>query len=551
MTDPIATKVLERFRHIKPLRQVWDGHWQDIKELVRCDTSDFNRKTVQGYRRYDQVYDGTAVDAAEELACGLHSYLSSPTERWLELNLDLQNEYDKAATALAIVKDPEALLWLDIVADIIYDCYSDPEVNFNPSIHEAYLDLASFGTAILNQEWDYKVNNIVFKDFPLAECYFIENSQGKVDTIWREFEWTGRQIEDFFSDDEFKGAKKLSEAVNKDKGRDKSFTMIHHVCPRTERGYGKMIATQKAFASYWVCSTTQETLRESGYDGFPYQVSRWVKLGGEVYGRGPAMKCLPDLKSLQAMERVMLKAGQKAVDPPLVVPDDGFLLPIKTAPGSLIFKESGAEKIEALEFKGNLQFGREQADQKREYIRKCFYSEWLKRFHKNREQSATEVNDDRDEMLRFLAPMLGRQQTELLGPTIQRTYALLAAKGKIPPAPQILKGKTLKIGYINSAARAQQSVKADRISRFLQDVIPMSQVDQGVMDNIDMDQMMAVYALARGVPRQVLRDPRAVAMLRQQRQQMQQAQQAAQIAEPASNAVKNIAQAQQLGQQQG
>ena len=544
--NELTTLIIQRFQQIRPMRQVWDGHWQDIKELVRCDTSDFNRKTVQGYRRYDLVYNGTAIDACEELASGLHAYLSSPTERWFELGLDLQGSRNKIATALAVAEDPEALAWLDMVSDAIYDCYTDPATNFNPSLHEAYLDLASFGTAIMCQEWDADNQQLVFKDFPLAECYFLENNCGHVDSLFRYFEWDGRKIQQEFTPEELKKAPKLLQEIEKGKGQNKLFKLIHHVCPRTDRQYGSALAKEMPFASYYICETTQELIRESGYSDFPYHVSRWIKLGGETYGRGPAMKCLPDIKSLQAMEKTILKAGQKAVDPPLVVPDDGFMLPIKTSPGSLIFKEAGTEKIESLDFKGNVQFGHEEIARKEEYIRKCFYSEWLKRFKKNTEQTATEVQDDRDEMLRFLAPMLGRQQTELLGPMLQRTYNILHAHGKIPPAPQILQKKTLKVIYINPAARAQQGVKADRISRFLQDVIPMAQTDQGVLDNIDMDKMLEVYAKARGVPRSVLRPSQQVAALRQQRQKAQAMQQAAQVAEPASNAVKNIAQAQSL-----
>src|SRR5215831_3534702 len=75
----LAQWIVERFRFAKTTRATWDGHWQDLKELVRPDALDFNRQMVPGYRRYDLVYDGTAINANEELASGLHSYLTSPT----------------------------------------------------------------------------------------------------------------------------------------------------------------------------------------------------------------------------------------------------------------------------------------------------------------------------------------------------------------------------------------------------------------------------------------------------------------------------------------
>lgn len=537
-TDPMVLKIVERFTQIKPLRQIWESHYQDVKDLVRCDTTDFNRKTAQGSRKYDRVYDGTAIDANEEFSSGLHSYLTSPSERWFELAVDLTGLNARSAKMLS--EDPQTILWLEFVSDLIYMIYSDSRTNLNPSLHECYMDLGAFGTCVLNQEWDTDENHLIFRSFALATCYFTEDNKGRVRALWREFEWTGDKILQEFPD--------LPPEIKKQatKQPNKCFTILHNVCHRSDRGYGRLDSKNKEFASYWVCVTTKEMLRESGYDSFPYHVSRWVKTGEETYGRGPAMKCLPDIKSLQTMERVLLKAGQKAVDPPLVLEDDGFLLPIKTSPGSLIFKEAGAEAPMVLEHKGNLNFGLEQTNQKREYIRKCFHTEWFKRFKKNREQSAHEVMDDREEMLRFLAPMLGRQQTELLGPMIQRTYTLLNDRGYIPLAPQSLRGRYLNISYISPAARAQTGAKADRMGQFMQDVLPMSQIKPEILDAIDMDKMLDMYAKIRGFPRSIIRTPQDMAQIRDDRNKQQQMAQMAQIAEPASKSIKNLADASKI-----
>lgn len=562
MADDLAKKILQRFGDIRSMKQVWNGHYQDVKELVRCDTTDFNRKVVPGYRLYDGVYDGTAINANEELASGLNSSLTNPSDQWFELGcesgpltklttygtyLRVDSGDAKELISDSVNGDPASLAWLELVSDIIYGAYSRPDSNFNPSIHESYLDLGSFGTQVLNQEWSYETGNVLFKNFPLAQCYFMESNTGQIDTVWREFEWTGRQVMQEFGDSV---PPKMSEAITRTKGEDRMFKILHHICPRKDQKYGLVGAKNMKFASYYVAMDTSETITESGYTSLPYHVSRWVKLSGETYGRGPAMKCLPDIKVLNAMEKVLLKAGQKAVDPPMVVPDDGFMLPIKTSPGSINFKESTNPdlRIEFLEFKGDVKFGLEQSQQKRDYIMKCFYSEWLKMEKENKEMTAFEVADRRDEKLRMMAPMLGRQQTELLGPMIARTYGLLSRMGQIPPAPPALQKKNLKIIYISPAARAQHGVKGQRVSQFMQDMIPIAQLDQSVMDAVDMDKLTQIYAGIRGVPRVVLRSQKDIMAIRQQRQKVQAMQQAAAVAEPASNAVKNIAQARQAGQ---
>jgi hypothetical protein len=143
---PSGPKVLEAFGRARSLRTPWDSNFQDLKQLVRCDAVDFNRTTTPGMRQYDNVYDGTAINASEEAAAGIHAYLTSPTERWFELGIAgikrdiLKNDYD-------------AIQWLETVADIIYDVFSDTRVNFNTSIAEAYADLMAFGTGVVTSEW--------------------------------------------------------------------------------------------------------------------------------------------------------------------------------------------------------------------------------------------------------------------------------------------------------------------------------------------------------------------------------------------------------------
>jgi hypothetical protein len=252
---------------------------------------------------------------------------------------------------------------------------------------------------------------------------------------------------------------------------------------------------------------------------------------------------------LNQMEKTILKAGQKQVDPPLVLANEGFMLPIRTSPGSLIFKEDEERQITPLEFKGNLPWGEEKAEQKREFIRRCFYNDLIRREKKKREQSAHEVMDDRDEMLRLFAPIFGRVTMELLGPLITRSYYILDSKGKIPPAPQSLAKRQLSITYSSPASRAQQGSIAGTISQYLQDIIPLAQINPAIMDAVDLDKVAEQLAIARGTPRVILRSPEDLATMRQAQKQMQAMQQASQIAEPASKAMKNMADAQMAGAQ--
>lgn len=528
-SDKTAEMTLQRWDSLKSQRMPYEQQWNDIQLLVRIHAKSLHQ-SQEGNQRMNGIFDGTAVEALEQLASGCHSYLTNPAERWF--GLEVEGDYNAN-------NDPTNLLWLEIVADIIFDVYKNEGTNFNSALHEGYLDLGAFGHCVIYQEEDSEAC-VRFQTYPISDCWVAEGFRGKVDTIIRQSKMTGRQLIQEFGD-------MVPADVRKQENQDKEMTLLHYVCPRADRDIRKFNNTNKKFASFYVIAELKVTITESGYDTFPYHVPRWFKLSDEKYGRSPAMKCLPDIKMLNRMEYVTLKAGTKAVDPALVVPDDGFLLPIKTHPGAIIFKEPNAGEIQTLEHKGNLPWAEDKMAQKRAAIEKAFHADWLRMEKENQEMTAFEVADRRDEKLRLLAPIIGRLQGELLGAMLERTYLILNRKGKIPEAPAGLQGRKLKLVYISPASKAQSGTKAVGIGRLMNDLAPLAQLDPTVMDALDMDVVVSELALARGTTRKILRSPEALAQLREGRAKQQQMQQMVEAAEPVSKATLNMAKAKEAG----
>ena len=54
---------------------------------------------------------------------------------------------------------------------------------FHQTMHELFLDLGVFGTAVGLQEWDDELQLPVFRAYPLAHCYVQENDKGEIDTV--------------------------------------------------------------------------------------------------------------------------------------------------------------------------------------------------------------------------------------------------------------------------------------------------------------------------------------------------------------------------------
>lgn len=527
--DTRADDLIQTYEALRTGRATLEADLQDIVDLVRPTAQPFNRTVSDGDSRTQYKFDGTAGEALDEFASGLCSYLTNPTERWFELEFqDYDPEWDE-----------EGLAWLEYVTELLYATYRYPNSGFQKAIHEAFMDVGSLGTCVLNQEVSMRPDwHITFNLVPLASCYLAENSDGLVDTVYRVRNMTRRQLLQKFNKlDDF-----LHPAVLKIEDPNKKWPVLHCVYPREDGRYGS-IAVKKPIASAWVDLTHRMVIRESGFDYMPFHTGRWVTIPEVVYGTSPAHACLPEIRVVNAMEKTNLRAGQKLVDPPLMVPDEAFMLPIKTHPGALLFKQPGSDPIEPLVSATQLPVALEQTEQKREAIRRCFKIDWLKLGKEKQEMTAFETEDRRQEKLRMLAPMLGRLQSELLGQMIQGTFTLLSQRGLIPPMPATAGGRRLRISYVGGAAKAQMGMRATSIARFVEDLMPMAQLKPTILDVIDEDALAQELAVSRGASRKILRSAADLATLREQRQM----EQAMAQAEPASKALKNVADARATG----
>lgn len=550
--NSLAKTLLARWKELKALRAPWEYYWQEINDLIRPNTQAFQQSYTQGAPRTRKVYEGTAMLACAELASGMQGFLCNPAERWFNAMC-----YDKQ-----LIEDDDVLMWLEVVSDLIYMHLGFPMASFNPAMSEVLQDEVGYGTGCIYSEWKEEAFQMRFRTFPLASIYLAENNEGHVDTIFRTIQYTARQAVQLWGD---KTPQKIRE--QNDAKPDSSYTFLHVVLPRSDRNPRMPDNKNMRFASYWLwiggppnqtgaVSSYQadgepEIIFEGGYSTMPYQVPRWCKIPGEVYGRSPGQNVMPDIKTLQTMARTILVAAEKIIDPPILIPDDGFVSPFKTTPGSLIKYEASVggdirNMVVPLETKGNIGLGTDLLDRFSDRVERAFYIDQLRATRKKERQSVPEVQDDRSQQMQMLAPLLGRQEPELLGPLLHRIWDCLKRAGQIPPAPKALLGKSLHFEYTSQAARAQTYGKAQAIPQLLQALTPLSQINQGVMDVVNTDEAARQLAEVLDVSRKVINTKRDIATIRAQRKQQQDQQAAAENGAQMASAAKDLASAHQI-----
>jgi len=523
------TKTLcKRFKKISSDRAVIESHWQDISRHFLPERYSTLVKQVPGQQFDTNMYDTTGMHALQIMASGIHGYLTNPSDRWFMLSVGegYGAETDK---------------WLNRVSQLIFDTLN--QSNFSEQIHEAYLDLVSFGTASFYVQEGTGEEDVVYYARPIAEIYLLENSSGQVDTVFRKVEMTARQAKQRFGDNPGETASKALKA-NKP---EEDIEYLHVVLPREERDTKKKDSSNMPFASVWIDHKTSEQVSEGGYREFPFMIPRYSKTTGHAYGYSPCMLALPEVRMCQEMSKTLLKAAQKLVDPPIVLPDDGYLLPFDTTPGAVNFKNASVQSdLDVLQLPHQLPIGDDMLNQRRKQIRDLLFTDLFLMLAalRDKQMTAKEVAERVSERMIILAPVLGRLTRELLKPVIERTLSILFRAGKIPEPPAELQGQETQVEFISPLAQAQKSAKVGSINEMMMIVSQMAAAIPEVIDTINGEEVVreigAVYNLQH-----LLRSDKEVEEIQQMRKEAQQRQMMLEQGLEASRIGKNAAESEE------
>ena len=137
--------------------------------------------------------------------------------------------------------------------------------------------------------------------------------------------------------------------------------------------------------------------------------------------------------------------------------------------------------------------------------------------------TATEVLQRQEEKMRLMGPMVGRLQSELLGPMIDRVFNVLMRRGQLPMAPTEFEGQQLAIDYVTPVARAQKAQLVFNLSRFLEQMVPLANLKPEMLDNLDFDATFRWAHSTLDAPVMTLANQEKMQQERQVRQQQQQA----------------------------
>ncbi len=549
-TAESVNAILRDFDAMESKRGIWEQHWEQValKVLPYYSTSFYSRgNVVPGAKRSQDQYDVTANAALWKFAAAMESMITPANSKWHRMRpLDA-----------ALMKDREARIWYDTLNDALFRYRYSPHSGFQSQAHDGYVSVGAFGTSCMftdafqdpTQPW---AKGLRYKQVFLGELFFSLNHQGQVDKVGRRFKMTLRQIQQ-------KWPGKLSEALKSrlNVAPDDEVVVIHFVQPNNEFDPSMVFSWKsKRFSSHYILRQDKTLLAEGGYRCMPYSIPRYLTAPGEVYGRGPAMNVLPGINVLNEEKKTILKQGHRAVDPILLAHDDGIMDGMSLKPGAVNYgavNADGRPLVHTLQT-GNISIGKDLMDDERMAINDAFLVTLFQILIDTPQMTATEVLERAREKGALLSPTMGRHQSEGIGPMVEREVDLLMYQGLVPPPPRSVleAGGQYKVEYdapLNRMMRSEEAAGTMRTVQWTAEIVGQTQ-DPSPLDWFDWDTIVPELSDINGMPFRYMRDPDAVAQLRQGREQDKQAAQVTQ-ALPGMAAVAKAASPQGTNPNQG
>lgn len=515
-----------------------EGVWELIERfIIPLKASFFNKKNSEGNVDWTrrEIYDSTAILANQNLAANIHSALTNPVIRWF--NYRFKQE--------ALNQLQPAKVWLQECEQEVYNTVQ--ESNFNLEVNETYVDLTGFGTSVLALEAKEgamgELQELTFSSLLLDECFFDEDADGNLINFYRVLEWDAIQLVEKFGLD---GVPVRIEELyhNPDRAKERH-TVAYCVYKRPDKQNTDTFTVTEALnrpygSKYFLYDTGENVGNEGGYYEMPVFIPRWRKASGSKWGFSPGMIAIWDVLTLNQLKELILVAGEKVVDPPILTTRKGVF-------GDIDLQAAGVTTVASLdaiapfESKARFDVSQIQVEDLKRAIQQVFFVDQLQ-LKESPAMTATEVRARVQLMQRLLGPTFGRLHSDLLSPMIERVFMILYRYRMLPDLPKELQGMAadLDIEYTGPLAKAQRLDTASSIERWLGNVTSLQEIFPEAKDVVNIEESLREMSVIEGVPAKLVNSRKKVKSLQDKREQERKQQQQVEQDNMNSDTVKNL-----------
>jgi len=470
--DQWRTIYEECYEFALPQRNLYSGHYEGKSP---------------GQDKMARVFDATAINSTQRFANRIQSALFPPYRNWCRLQPGNDVPEDRA---------DEIGQALDIYTDKMFDAIR--QTNFDLAMSEFLLDLC-VGTAVMLVQPGDDDAPVRFTAVPQYLVSLEEGPYGVVDNVYRKLRVRADVIERQWPD------AKLSDDLRKkaQDAPDEEIDLLEAtVWSESMQTYCYHLVYSKDKKHAGAVDLVYRTMKVS-----PWIVARYMKVSGEVYGRGPLVSALPDVKTLNKVKELVLKNASISVAGVYTAADDGVLNPanITIAPGAIIpvARNGGpqGESLKPLKAASDFNVGQLIINDLVMGIKKMLLDDTLP-MDTQSARSATEIVERMKELASNMGAAYGRLITECMMPLVNRVLYVMDEKNLID-MPLKADGKVVRVIPVSPLAQAQNMDDLQNVLQFtqiVQGVGPMGQVA------INQDAMLDYIAEKMAIPKSVIND---------------------------------------------
>lgn len=478
------------YRYALPQRNLYDGYYEG---------------NVPGQNKMNMVFDSTAIHSTQRFANRIQSGLFPPYKKWCRL----EPGDDIPAESRAEVQQA-----LDIYLDKMFTVLR--QSNFDLAIGEFLLDLCVGTAVMLVQEGD-DLTPIQFTPVPQYLVALEEGPYGTVDNVYRKYKLRVEAIQRQFPDATIPESL-LKLMQNKPQ---EQVELCEAVIVDPER---------KDYCYHLIYEKTGEELLYKRMDETPWIVSRYMKVAGETFGRGPLVSAIADIKTLNKTLELLLKNASIACAGVYTAADDGVINPsnIRITPGSIIpvARNGGPQgaSLAPLPRSGDFNVSQIVINDLRMNIKKTLLDDTLPPDNMSA-RSATEIVERMKELAQNMGSAFGRLITETMTPIVTRVLSIMDKKGMIQ-LPLKVNGLEVKVVPISPLAKAQNLEEINEIMQFVQIA---GSLGPGGIAEMKPDQIATFIGDKLGIPLSLRTTPQEKQAIIQQSMEMAMQQQQQQM----------------------
>tara|TARA_R110000796_G_scaffold218747_1_gene334690 strand:+ start:723 stop:2285 length:1563 start_codon:yes stop_codon:yes gene_type:complete len=502
--------IIEREAKAQARKDEWRSIYEECYEFAlpqRNLYSGYYEGGVAGKGKMSRVFDSTAIHATQRFANRIQAGLFPPQKEWCRL---------EAGTGVPEQQRPQAQSALDAYTTRMFETLR--QTNFDLAMGEFLLDLC-VGTAVMMVTPGDEATPIRFTPIPQYLVAIEEGSFGNVDNVYRKLRMKAEAIPQEFPDAEI--TTELAEAIAN--SPSKEIELMDAVIYDYEQG---------VYCYHVVWPRKRQELVYRTMKSSPFIVARYMKVAGEIYGRGPLVTALSDIKTLNKTVELVLKNASLAISGVYTAADDGVLNPqnIKIQPGAIIgvARNGGPQgaSLAPLPRTGDFNVSQIVMNDLRMNVKKILMDDTLPPDNMSA-RSATEIAERSRELATNLGSAFGRLIDETMVPLVSRILYILDQQGYID-LPLKVNGVEVKVTPVAPLAQAQKLQDVNDIVQFMQ--IANSLGQQGQMA-LSIPRITAFIAEKMNIKQDLLSTPEEQEMQMQQMQQAMMAEQGPQAAD--------------------